>query len=64
MFYKLQKNKFIKLTLFWSIIALLLMIFTFLAKYEIKPRKREVEIKIDIKNKINICIPEEEVEIW
>lgn len=54
--------KILKLTIFWSIVCSVFLLFALAIKYEIKPRQRPVEIEINIKNKVNICLPEEKVE--
>jgi hypothetical protein len=54
--------KIVKLTAFWLCVACVFFLFGFLIKYELKPTRKPVAIEIDINNKVNICIPEENYE--
>lgn len=62
-FYHRHESKmsiFIKCSLFW--IGLILIVVTFISlshKSDLKIPQREYTIKIDIKNRVNICLPDE-----
>ncbi len=38
-------------------------LFVFLIKQEVKPNKKPITVQIDIKNKVNICLPEDEYDL-
>ena len=42
-----------------ALIALFLAVFVYLAKSNFKIPQREITVKIDLKNKINLCQPQE-----
>jgi len=55
-------SKFIKLSIFWISLIAMFLIFTKIIKYDIKPPQKQTSIAIDIKNKVNICLPKKEDE--
>jgi hypothetical protein len=63
MFYHRRESKlsiFIKHSLFWSgLIFMLVISFVIIKKDDIKIPQKNIVIKLDIKDKINICLPDE-----
>lgn len=43
-----------------ALFALFLAVFIYLAKSNFKIPQREILVEIDLKNKINLCLPQEE----
>lgn len=43
-----------------ALFALLLAVFLYLGKSNFKIPQSEITVKIDLKNKINLCLPKEE----
>ena len=63
MFYHPSDNKSTIITkhiLFWTGLISMFVIFIFLFTDEIKIPQKEVTLEVDIKNKVNICRPEDE----
>jgi len=64
MFYHRRESKlsiFIKYSLFWSgLIFMIVITFLMVGKNDIKIPQRDVMLKVDIKDKINICLPDEQ----
>ena len=53
-------TKFIKIIAFWSSILAMFWLFVLIFHDDVKIPQREVVVKVDIKNRVNICLPEEE----
>lgn len=53
-------TRFIKLSAFWLSLLTMLWLFVLVFHDEIKIPKREIALKIDITNKVNICLPEDD----
>ncbi len=53
-------TKFIKIIAFWSSILGMLWLFVLIFHDDVKIPQSEVVVKVDIKNRVNICLPEEE----
>ncbi len=63
MFYHPSDNKstvIIKHLIFWISLIAMLVLFVFLFRDDSKLPQREIIVQIDIKNKVNICLPEDE----
>lgn len=61
MFYHPGDNKasvITKHTVFWASLALMTFLFIVLFKEEVKIPQKQITVKIDIANKINICHPD------
>lgn len=61
MLYNVNDNKFSKITkqiAFWSSLFFMFVLFLFLLNNETRPSKKQITVEIDIKNKVNICLPE------
>ncbi len=56
-------SKIIKQSVFWISLASMVALFIFLAKNEIKPAQKPITLKINVNNKVNICLPDDEKEI-
>ena len=54
-----RSSRIIKLLVFWLSLGAMFLLFAVLLRNEIKPIQKASSIEIDIKNKINICLPEE-----
>ncbi|HLD76567.1 MAG TPA: hypothetical protein VI861_00380 [Rickettsiales bacterium] len=66
MLYNIGDNNFskiIKQLIFWLSLASMSALFIFLLDHEVKPSKRPMTIEIDIRNKVNICLPEEDYNL-
>lgn len=63
MFYHRRESKlsiFIKHSLFWGgLVFMGVVSFFLIRKNDIKIPQRDIVVKVDIKNKINICLPDE-----
>ncbi len=61
MLYNNEKKltKLFKLTIFWLAIISFFLLFAIIIKYEIKPKQKEVSIKVEA-SKINVCVEEDE----
>ena len=62
MFYHPQDNKLtitIKHLAFWTCLISMFVLFIFLINDDAKIPQKEVVVEIDIKNKVNICLPED-----
>lgn len=60
-------SKFKKITkqlIFWLSLGAMLALFIFLLKNEIKPKQHHINLEIDIKNKVNICTPENPKDLF
>lgn len=53
-------TKFIKIIAFWSSILAMFWLFVLIFHDDVKIPQREVVVKVDIKNRVNICLLEEE----
>jgi hypothetical protein len=66
MFYHRRESRlsiFIKYFLFWAgLLSMALVAFLLLRKNDIKVPQRDVVVKVDIKDKINICLPDEKLK--
>ena len=61
MFYHSFTNKHnIKNTIIWLSLLAMSVVFILLLVSDFHPKQKEVTLKIDIKNKVNICLPEDE----
>jgi hypothetical protein len=63
MFYHPYDNKstiIIKQCLFWACLLSMFVIFIFIFIDDVKIPQREITMKVDIKDKVNICLPEDE----
>jgi hypothetical protein len=64
MFYHRRESKlsiFIKYSLFWTALASMVIITLLIVrKNDIKIPQRDIILKVDIKDKINICLPDEQ----
>jgi hypothetical protein len=61
MFYHSFTHKHnIKNLIIWLSFFAMVVIFLLLLLSDFQPKQKEVTFKIDIKNKVNICLPEEE----
>lgn len=49
--------------IFWSSLAVMFLTFIFLFSADTKIPQKEVTLLVDIRNKINICLPEESEEL-
>ncbi len=66
MLYNSHDSLFSKVTkqlVFWLSLSAMLGLFVFLLSNEVKLPQHQISIDIDIKNKINICVPENEKEL-
>ncbi len=65
MFYHRRESRlsiFIKYSLFWTgLISMVVVAFLLVKKNDIKIPQRDVVVKVDIKNKINICLPDDKI---
>ena len=66
MFYRKKDSKssiIIKYFLFWSVISLIMLVFFLLInKNDITIPQHDITFNINIKNKINICLPDEAIK--
>jgi len=53
-------TKIIKHSVFWTSLCVMFMMFVFLVNDDIKIPQKEITLKIDVKNKVNICQAEDE----
>ncbi len=63
MFYLPNETRFTKITkhaVFWLSIAVMFAIFIMLFNDDAKIPRREIVMKVDIRNKVNVCLPEED----
>jgi len=61
MFYHHHDDNFTKITkhlTLWISLLTTLVLFIFLFRDDIKIPQKEIILKIDVKNKVNICLPE------
>ncbi len=62
MFYHPNDTKFtaiIKHAAFWGSFVVMALMFIFFAGDEVKIPQKQVSIKIDVRSRVNICVPEE-----
>ena len=51
---------FLKHSVFWAALIAMFALFVFLVSDDTKLPQREIILKIDIEDKVNICLPEDE----
>jgi len=56
-------SKIIKQLIFWLSLSAMFGLFIFLLKDEVKLPQRQITIDVDIKNKVNICSPNNPKEL-
>lgn len=54
-------TKFIKIAAFWISMLAMLWLVILIFHDDVQIPQREVTVKVDIKNRVNICLPEEEI---
>lgn len=63
MFYHPNDSKvtiIIKHAAFWGSLLTMFVLFVFLFRDDVKIPQKEITLKIDVRNKVNICSPEDE----
>lgn len=63
MFYHPSDSKvtlIIKHLAFWGSLIAMFALFIFLFRDDVKIPQKEITIKIDVKNKVNVCLPEDD----
>lgn len=52
-------SKIVKQLVFWLSLSAMIGLFVFLLKNEIKLPQRQITLEIDLKNKVNVCLPDD-----
>ena len=55
-------TKLVKILAFWGSMLAMLWLFVLIFHDDINIPQKEVTLKINIKNQVNICLPEDELE--
>ena len=55
-------TKFIKIVAFWTSMLAMLWLVILIFHDDVQIPQKEVVVKVDVKNRINICLPEVEAE--
>lgn len=53
-------SRILRVIIFWLAIFCMFYLFAIIVRDESKPKQNQKIIEIDIKNKVNVCLPEED----
>ena len=56
-------SKLLKQLVFWLSLSAMVGLFVFLLKNEINLPQRQITLDVDIKNKVNVCLPDNPKEV-